>query len=46
MGTEDFFLEVERPECEAEHSPASSAEFKNGKVIPPLPQRHHDMVLN
>jgi hypothetical protein len=31
---------------EADHSPRSSAEVKNGGVIPPLPTRLHDTVLN
>jgi hypothetical protein len=29
--------EVKWPECEADHSPPSSAEVKNGGAIPPLP---------
>jgi hypothetical protein len=28
---------VKRPGCEADHSPPSSAEVKNGGAIPPLP---------
>jgi hypothetical protein len=28
---------VKQPECEADHSPPSSAEVKNDGVIPPLP---------
>jgi hypothetical protein len=30
-------LGVKRPESEADHSPPSSAEVKNGTAIPPLP---------
>jgi hypothetical protein len=29
--------EVERPGCEADHSPPSSVEIKNGEALPPLP---------
>jgi hypothetical protein len=32
-----FSLWVKRPGSEADHSPPSSAEVKNGGVIPPLP---------
>jgi hypothetical protein len=31
---------------EADHSPPSSAEFKNGGAIPPLPIRLHGVVMN
>jgi hypothetical protein len=31
---------------EADHSPLSSAEVKNGGSIPPLPIRLHGIVLN
>jgi hypothetical protein len=31
------FLAVKRPRREADHSPPSSAEVKNGGAIPPLP---------
>jgi hypothetical protein len=31
---------------EADHSPPSSAEVKNGGATPPLPICHHGMVLN
>jgi hypothetical protein len=34
------------PEREADHSPPSSAEIKNGGAIPPLPIRLHGLVLN
>jgi hypothetical protein len=37
MGTGGFFPGVKRPGCEADHSPPSSAEIKNGECIPPLP---------
>jgi hypothetical protein len=36
LGTGDFFPVVKRPGREADHSPTSSAEVKNGDV-PPLP---------
>jgi hypothetical protein len=36
---------VKRPGCEANYSPPSIAEVKNGGVIPPLPIRLHRMVL-
>jgi hypothetical protein len=35
---------VKRPECEADHSPVSIAEVKNGGAIPPLCL--HGVVLN
>jgi hypothetical protein len=31
------YPEVKRPECEADHSPPSSAEVENGGATPPLP---------
>jgi hypothetical protein len=31
---------------EADHSPASSAEVKNGEIIPPLPPCLHGVVRN
>jgi hypothetical protein len=37
---------VKRPGREADHSPPSSAEVKNGGAIPPLPIHLHGMVLN
>jgi hypothetical protein len=43
MGTGDFTPRVKR---EADHSPSSSAEVKNGGAIPPLPLRLYGMVLN
>jgi hypothetical protein len=36
IGTCGFFLEVKRPEREANQSPPSSAEIKNVGVMPPL----------
>jgi hypothetical protein len=39
-------LEVKRQGREADHSPPSSAEVKNGGAIPPLPLRLHGVVLN
>jgi hypothetical protein len=36
MGTGDDFPWVKRPGREADHSPPSSAEVKNGGAIPPL----------
>jgi hypothetical protein len=38
METGGFSLGVKRPGHEADHSPPSSAEVKNGGAIPPLPQ--------
>jgi hypothetical protein len=37
---------VKRPEREADHSPASSADVKNGGAIPPLPTYIHAVGLN
>jgi hypothetical protein len=39
-------LGVERPRHEADHSPPSSMEVKNGGDIPSLPQRLHGVVFN
>jgi hypothetical protein len=36
---------LKRPRREADHSPPSSAEVKNGEVVPPL-SRPHGVVLN
>jgi hypothetical protein len=36
-GGGDLSLVVKRPRHEADHSPLSSAQVKNGGVIPPLP---------
>jgi hypothetical protein len=37
---------VKRPGHEAEHSPSSSAQDKNGGAIPPLPIHLHGVVFN
>jgi hypothetical protein len=37
MGTEGYFPGLNRPGREADHSPPSSAEIKNGGCTPPLP---------
>jgi hypothetical protein len=37
---------VKRPGRQADHSPPSSAEVKNGGAIPPLPPCLHGIVLN
>jgi hypothetical protein len=37
---------MKRPGREANHSPPSSAEVKNGEAVPPLPIFLHGMVLN
>jgi hypothetical protein len=37
IGTRCSFLGVQRPRREADHSPPSTAEVKNGGAIPPLP---------
>jgi hypothetical protein len=37
---------VKRPGREADHSPPSSAEVKNGGAVNPLPIRLHDLVVN
>jgi hypothetical protein len=37
---------VERPGREADHSRPSSAEFRNGAVIPPLPICFHVKMFN
>jgi hypothetical protein len=46
VGTGADFPEIKRPGREADHSPPSSAEVKNGGAIPPLPMRVHGRVLN
>jgi hypothetical protein len=38
--------EVKLPRREADRSPSSNAEVKDGGDIPPLPVRLHGMVLN
>jgi hypothetical protein len=35
----DLSVKVKRPGREADHSPSSSAELKNGGAIPPLPYK-------
>jgi hypothetical protein len=37
---------AKRPECEADHSPPTSAEVKKIESIHQLPTRLHDVVLN
>jgi len=47
IATARSFLEVKRPECEADHSPPTSAEFKNAwsyNSAPPI--RLHGVVLS
>jgi hypothetical protein len=39
-------LGIRRPGRDADHSPPSSAEVKNGGVIPPLLLCLHGIVLN
>jgi hypothetical protein len=39
-------LGVKRPGHEDDHSPLFSAEVKNGRAIPPLPQYLHGILLN
>jgi hypothetical protein len=46
IGTEDFYPDQNWPERKAGHSPPSSAEVKNGGVIPPFPIPFHAVVLN
>jgi hypothetical protein len=41
-----LFLGVKRLGREADHSPPSNAEVKNGEAIPPLPPHLHGFVLN
>jgi hypothetical protein len=40
-----WYQGVEQPGHEADHSPPSSAEVKNGGAIPPLPIHLHKVVL-
>jgi hypothetical protein len=40
------FSGCKRPEREADDSPPSSSEIKNGGAVPPLPIRLHGVVLN
>jgi hypothetical protein len=37
---------LKRPGCEADHSPPSSGEVKNGGAIPPLSIGLHGVMLN
>jgi hypothetical protein len=46
MGIVDSFPGDKAAGREADHSPPSSAEVKNGGAIPPLPIRLHGAVLN
>jgi hypothetical protein len=46
MDTQGSLPGVQRPGREADHSPPSSAEVKKSGVIPPLPIRLHDVMLN
>jgi hypothetical protein len=46
MGTGDSFPGVNRQVYEADHSPPSSVEVKNGGAMPSNPIRLHDIVLN
>jgi hypothetical protein len=46
MGTEGFSPGVKQPGREANNSPPSSTEVKNGGAIPPLPICHHGVMLN
>jgi hypothetical protein len=46
IGTGSVSPGLKRPEREADHSPPSDAEIKNGEVILPLPINLHDVVLN
>jgi hypothetical protein len=40
------FLALKRPRREADHSPQSTAEIKNGGAMPPLPHNLHEVVLS
>jgi hypothetical protein len=46
VGTGGFFSRVKRQGLEADHSPPSNAEVKNGGAVPPVPIRLHGVVLN
>jgi hypothetical protein len=47
MGIEDYFYpRLKQQRREADRSPPSSAEIKNGGAIPPLPICVHGIVLN
>jgi hypothetical protein len=40
-----FSQGMKRPEREADYSPSSSAEVKNGEAIPPLPISFHNVTF-
>jgi hypothetical protein len=46
MGTGSFSPGLKRTEREADHSPPSDAEIKNGGIILPLPINLHGVMLN
>jgi hypothetical protein len=43
---EAVYPEVKRPGLEADHSPLSSSEVKNGAAVPSFSVRLHDLVLS
>jgi hypothetical protein len=45
MWTEDFSNRVKRSGREANHSPPSTVEVRNGGAMPPFPYTHLDDVL-
>jgi hypothetical protein len=45
MGTGDFFPRGKWAGCEADHSPPSNVDVRNGGAIPTLPTCLHDIVL-
>jgi hypothetical protein len=45
MWTDGFSKEVKRSGREADHSPPSTAEVRNGGAMPPLPYTHVHAVL-
>jgi hypothetical protein len=46
MDTGGCFPEINRPEREADHSPAFNDEFKNNRSTLPLSHMFHVMILN
>jgi hypothetical protein len=46
MGAGALSPEVKQPGREANHSPPSDSEVKNGGAVPPLPERLHGAMLN
>jgi hypothetical protein len=46
MDTGGSFSGVKQQRLEADHSPPSSAQIKNGGAVPPLPICLHGIVLN